>query len=189
MGARGTPGPAVLGVPDLSGASSWSSTGTKLRAFQCLCDLHSGWAGAGGDGCSWRRLGLLQYRKNEKGREAPAFVPGWGMRPPCWGQQQTQELGANPLLGGLCQGEEPCEGLAWQHGHGTATAATQQRRASASLGSSPRCGGEHSLRGLRTAQPSVLQHPPALQCVKKPQPNKKITTKTGGFSLFPAVLP
>lgn len=96
MGAPGTPGPAGPGVPDLFGESLWLSRGTQLWGFHC----QSGGAGAAGDGCTWRGLGLL-------------LPVSWGCRgTPCWGQQQTREWGAKPLLGELCRGEEHGQGMA-----------------------------------------------------------------------------
>lgn len=143
------------------------------------CAPLSGWAGPGGDGCSGRGRGSLLCRKRRAGEPQP--VSQVGARDPLAGAGHNHKSWEqSPCWPGCAEERSPARAARAGHGH-------RRHPATAVPGSSPRCGGPHSLSGLRTAQPSVLQHSSA--ACKKTQPNKKPATKAGALSLFPAALP
>lgn len=111
-----------------------------------------GWAGAEGDGCSHRNLGLPLYRKKEKGREASSPCPGSVCGTPSPGPAAKKTWEQTPLCMG-CAGWVPKRGalrgtgVAVQlgHGHRCKPAAAEPRLSSRAAHA---CGGEHCLLRL-----------------------------------------
>ena len=135
-----------VGVPDLNlGGSPWpySSTGTLTEGF--IACVTSAVAGQGLEemDAHLEIWGCPDTGKKRRVGKPLAQVPGVCMGPPHQGQLQKEELGANPLLRGLCQegakerspaGDRHGSGaLAWQRSSSTATAAKQQPQSEAFL--------------------------------------------------------